>query len=104
MCLSCHTGFAVLNSNYSALLQSFPEDYNLTLNSIVDHFTDEQIISVLDSSSVMDANQKMLNFLIGQLTEKTDIILLCDTLDKIGDTALSQAVEKLRNGKVCISL
>ena len=90
--------FAVLNSNYPALLQSFPNDYGLALNSLIDHFTNEQVAVILDCSTPMAANQKMLNILISQLTEKMDIMLLCDNLDKIGDTILSQAVEKLRNG------
>ena len=90
--------FAVLNFNYSTLLQSFPEDHGLTLNTLIDHFTDEQVTFILDSTGALAANQKMLNFLIGQLTEKADIIPLCDSLDKIGNATLSQAVEKLRNG------
>ena len=88
----------MLNSNYPALLQSFPNDYGLTLNSLIDHFTDEQVSIILNSSSPIDANQKMLNALISQLTEKMDVISLCDNLEKIGDAILSQAVEKLRNG------
>ena len=96
----CYIGFAVLNSSYSALLQSFPEDYGLTLNSLIDHFTDDQLAFILDSTTALAGNQKILNILIGQLTEKMDIIPLCDSLDKIGDAALSQAVEKLRNGRV----
>ena len=89
----------MLNSNYSALFQSFPEDYGLTLSALIDHFTDEQVTFILDSTTALAANQKMINILIGQLTEKTDIIPLCDSLDKIGNATLSQVVEKLRNGK-----
>ena len=96
--LVAYIEFAVLNSNYSTLLQSFPEDHGLTLNTLIDHFTDEQVTFILDSTGALAANQKMLNFLIGQLTEKADIIPLCDSLDKIGNATLSQAVEKLRNG------
>ena len=92
--------FAVLNSNYSTLLQSFPEDYGLTLNALIDHFTDEQVTFILDSPTALVANQKMMNILIGQLTEKMDIIPLCDSLDKIGNAALSHSVEKLRNGNM----
>ena len=96
----CCTEFAVLNSNYSTLLQSLPEEYGLSLNALIDHFTDEQVTFILDSTTALAANQKMMNILIGQLTEKSDIIPLCDNLDKIGNATLSQAVEKLRNGKV----
>lgn len=99
--VSCYLiEFAVLNSHYSTLLQSFPEDYGLTLNALIDHFTDEQATVILDSAAALAANQKMLNILIAQLTEKADVIPLCDSLDKIGNATLSQAVEKLRNGNV----
>lgn len=88
----------MLNSNYSSLLQSFPEDCGPTLNSLVDLFTDDQVSFILNSTDALVANQKMVNFLIGQLTGKVDIIPLCDRLDKIGDVTLSKAVQKLRNG------
>ena len=93
------TEFAVLNSNYYDLLQSFPENLESTLTSLLDHFTDEQAMLILDSPTALDGNQKMLNILIGQLTQKIDVISLCDSLDKIGDATLSKAVKKLRNGK-----
>ena len=91
--------FAVLNSNYVSLLQSFPEEFERTLGCLLDHFNDDQATFILDSSTALVSNQKMLNILIGQLTQKMDIILLCDNLDKVGDASLSKAVEKLRNGK-----
>ena len=93
------TEFAVLNSNYYDLVQSFPENLESTLTSLLDHFTDEQAMLILDSPTALDGNQKMLNILIGQLTQKIDVISLCDSLDKIGDATLSKAVKKLRNGK-----
>ena len=90
---------AVLNSNYVGLLQSFPEEFDHTLGVLLDHFTDEQATFILDSPTALVGNQKMMNILIGQLTQKMDIIPLCDSLDRIGDATLSKAVEKLRNGK-----
>ena len=90
----------MLNSNYYDLVQSFPENLESTLISLLDHFTDEEAMLILDSPTALDGNQKMLNILIGQLTQqKIDVISLCNSLDKVGDATLSKAVKKLRNGK-----
>ena len=90
----------MLNSNYVNLLQSFPEDYAACLNAVIEHITDEQTVLILDSSTSLAANQRILNCLIEQIRSKVEIITFCDYLDKVGNVKLSQAVEKLRNGKM----
>lgn len=91
--------FAVVNSNYVNLLQSFPEDYPASLNAVIEHITDAQTVLILDSPTPFAANQRILNCLIERLRSKVEVIALCDNLDKIRNVRLSRAVEKLRNGK-----
>ena len=101
--VSCHLGFAELQSHYSVLVRSMPDDYMNTVSQLERHLTGDHIGSILECRDVFTANQRILDCLIEQLDNKEDTFDLCDKLSVITDAPLlTSAIEDLKLGKYCI--
>ena len=98
-------GFAELQSHYSALVRSMPDDYMNTVSRLEHHLTGDHIGSILECKDVFTANQRILDCLIEQLNKKEDVFDLCEKLSNITDASLlTAAIEDLKKGKnVCHS-
>jgi len=94
--------FTELQSHYSVLVRSMPDDYMNTVNQLERYLTGDQIGSILECDSVFTANQRILDCLIEQLNDKEDVILLCGRLSIINNApSLSAALTELLEGNNC---
>ena len=107
MCMSMiHTyinslDFTELQSHYSVLVRSMPDDYMNTVNQLERHLTGDHIGSILECVNVFTANQRILDCLIEQLNDKEDVLDLCSQLSCINDAPLlTTAIEDLKKGIV----
>ena len=100
-----YLGFAELQSHYSVLVRSMPDDYMNTVSQLERHLTGDHIGSILECADVFTANQRILDCLIEQLDKKEDVFDLCEKLSNITDTpSLNAAIEDLKKGKCVICL
>ncbi|XP_065903832.1 uncharacterized protein [Dysidea avara] len=89
--------FTELQSHYSVLVRSMPDDYMNTVNRLERHLTGDHIGSILECVSVFTANQRILDCLIEQLNDKEDVLDLCGWLSRIDDAPLlTTAIEDLK--------
>jgi len=90
-----------LQSHYSVLVRSMPDDYMNTVNQLERYLTGHHIWSILECSNVVTANQRILDSFIEQIRTKEDILLFCNRLKAITDfPLLTEAIDSLRNGMV----
>jgi len=91
----------ILQSKYTAILQSFPNEYSQTLQDLQDDLTPECIFAILsDETSAKLANKMMLDCMIAKISCKEGILDLCDQLEKISNAPkMSTVVSQLRSGK-----
>ena len=100
---SCSVDFTELQSHYSVLVRSMPDDYMNTVNQLERHLTGDHIGSILECSNVFTANQRILDCLIKQLNDKEDVLDLCGWLGHIDDAPLlSGAIEDLKKGTATV--
>ena len=99
--MCCYSAdLTLLESNYTDILQSFPEDYKQTLITLHHSFSDDLIINALNSSCATVANKMMLNYLMDSLKCNDDILQLCNQLEKVSDSPiLLKIISDLRKGK-----
>ena len=101
MCVCLHTplGFAELQSHYSVLVRSMPDDYMNTVSQLERHLTGDHIGSILECMDVFTANQRLLDCLIVQLEGEKDAFDLCNWLSVIHDApVLNAAIEDFKKG------
>jgi len=92
-------GFAELQSHYSVLVRSMPDDYMNTVNQLERHLTGDHIGSILECTDVFTANQRILDCLIEQLGGEKDAFDLCNWLTVISDAPiLNAAIEDFKKG------
>ena len=93
------TGFTELQSHYSVLVRSMPDDYMNTVSQLERHLTGDHIGSILECRDVFTANQRILDCLIVELDKKEDMFDLCDKLSVITDAPLlTAAIKDLKIG------
>ena len=98
------TGFTELQSHYSVLVRSMPDDYMNTVSQLERHLTGDHIGSILECGDVFTANQKILDCLIAELDEKEDMFDLCDKLSVITDAPLlATAIKDLKIGMLYVT-
>ena len=87
----CH-----LKDKYTAILDSLP----VSLCSLQQSLTDEQIANILSDDDARAINQKILNCLIERVICEEDILDLCTSLAKIekAPPRLISVIEQLRRG------
>ena len=92
-------GFVEIQSHYSVLVRSMPDDYMNTVSQLERHLTGDHIGSILECKDAITANQRMLDCLIVQLDNKEDAFDLCNWLSVITDAPLlTVAIEDLKIG------
>ena len=97
-------GFTELQSHYSVLVRSMPDDYMNSVSQLERHLTGDHIGTILECKDVFTANQRILDCLIEQLENREDIFYLCDKLSVITDAPLlTTAIEDLKKG-TCVCL
>ena len=97
--IMCSLDFTELQSHYSVLVRSMPDDYMNTVNQLEHHLTGDHIGSILECVNVFTANQRILDCLIEQLNDKEDVLDLCSWLSHINDSPLlTSAIEDLKKG------
>ena len=77
------TDLIELKVHYHAILHLMPENYELTINSLLDYINDDQVGAILCSSSSAIANKKILDCLIERVHCKENLFELCDQLESI---------------------
>jgi len=76
-----------------------PNEFILTLGTLQECITDEQMCVILSSENSTIANKIILDCLIEQINCKDDVFNLCKKLVKINNSSNMEAVvEKLRTG------
>ena len=92
-------GFAELQSHYSVLVRSMPDDYMNTVSQLERHLTGDHIGSILECRDVFTANQRILDCLIELLGGEKDAFDLCNWLSIITDAPLlTAAIDDLKKG------
>jgi len=91
----------ILQSKYTAILQSFPNEFSQTLEDLQDDLTPECIFAILkDEISTELANKMMLDCMIAKISCKGGILDFCDQLEKISNAPkMSTVIRQLRAGK-----
>ena len=70
-----------------------------TVSKLERHLTDNEITEILNASSAMLANKKILDSLIMHMKCKEDLLDLCDHLEKISESVdMCNIINDLRNG------
>ena len=91
--------YSVLQSHYSVLVKSMPDDYMNTVSQLERHLTGDHIGSILECRDVFTANQKILDCLIEQIKTKEGLLDFCSWLSTIDYTpALTVALNDLWKG------
>ena len=94
-----HIGFKILQSHYSVLVRSMPDDYMNTVSQLECHLTGDHIGSILECRDVFTANQRILDCLIEQINTKEGLLDFCEQLNSITNTpALTAVIESVKKG------
>ena len=92
--------FTELQSHYSVLVRSMPDDYMNTVSQLERHLTGDHIGSILECRDVFTANQRILDCLIEQIYTKEGLLDFCNWLSVINDApALTAILKTLKEGK-----
>ena len=93
--------FSLLRSNYSVLLQSFPEEHCQTLNILQHKLTDDVISFILNCTNSYAANKTILDYFIDSMKCRGDLLDLCDVLDEFIDSPNILCIaQELRKGNL----
>ena len=79
-----------------------PPDYEQSIGRLQNHFSDEQICTILYCSSHTTANKLMLDCLIERMSCKEDQLDFCDQLEKIvaaSSNELKIIIQEIRSGE-----
>lgn len=81
--LNMYADIQLVRSQYAAILQCLPTDFEKTLQAVQDHLTDEEICIVLNNSDHSSANKTILDFLVDKMSHTGTLLEFCDQLEKI---------------------
>jgi len=90
-------GLQLLISQYQAILQSLPNDYENTLNLLQNYLTDDQIYQILNSPNYAAANKAILDCLIEKFKESVDVSEFCKKMDLIASLSTSEQLSSIIN-------
>jgi len=99
-----YLGFELLQSHYSVLVRSMPDDYMNTVSQLERRLTGDHIGSILECNEVFTANQRILDCLIEQINTKEGLLDFCEQLHSISNApALTTVTENIKKGDyVCM--
>ena len=99
MVLYLSAGLTELQSHYSVLVRSMPDDYMNTVSQLERHLTGDHIGSILECRDVFTANQRILDCLVEQLGGEKDAFDLCNWLSVITNAPLlTAAIDDFKKG------
>ena len=92
--------FAELKAHYHTILQSMPDDYEMTTGILQNYISDEQICAILCSSNSTVANKIILDCLVERMSSRENLLDLCDQLESIAASHdLRDVINKIRSGQ-----
>ena len=95
--------FTELQSHYSVLVRSMPDDYMNSVSQLERHLTGDHIGTILECKDVLTANQRILDCLIEQINTKEGLLDFCERLNSINNVpALTAAVQSVSKGTYMI--
>lgn len=98
-CHLCATGLSELRVRYHSILHLMPDDYEPTIEKLLEYINDDQVCDILSSASSITANKKMLDCLIEEVNCEEDLFDLCDQLDNISKSHdIKSVTNELRLG------
>ena len=77
------TDFTELRVHYQNILHFMPDDYELTVGKLQNYISFHHICDILNSSSSTTANKLILDYLIGKMSCREELLDLCDQLEII---------------------
>ena len=93
------TGFAELRTHYHNILHLMPDDYELTVEKLLNYFSDNQICIILSSSDSAIANKVILDYLIERMSCREQLLDLCNHLETItASHDMKLIIDELRLG------
>ncbi|XP_065900440.1 uncharacterized protein [Dysidea avara] len=95
------TDLSELRSRYDDIIKNMPDNYYETVQLLERELCDTHISSIFDCSHFTAANQIILECLIEQVTCKSDILDLCESLSLLKNAAqLTSVLDNLRKAVV----
>ena len=79
----CVTDFTELKAQYYNILQLLPDNYELTVEKLLDYINDDKICAILSSDNSAVANKIILDCLIERMTRKEELLDLCHQLENV---------------------
>ena len=93
------TEFTVLRAHYHTVLCLMPDDYELTVEKLLNYISDDQICVILSSSNSTIANKIILDCLIERMSSREDLLDLCHQLENIITSQdLKIVINEIRSG------
>ena len=91
--------FTPLKTHYLTILQSMPDNYEQSVEKLLNYISDDHICMILSSGDFTIANQIILDCLIERMTSKENLLDLCDQLETITTShQLIMATTEIRSG------
>ena len=78
-----------------------PDDFEPTIEKLLEYINDDQVCTILSSTSSIIANKRILDCLIERVNCKESLLDLCDQLDNITkspDTHMKSVTNEMRLG------
>ena len=76
-----------------------PDNYELTVEKLMNHIKDDQICEILNSSNSTIANKRILDCLIEKMSCIEELLDLCDQLENISSSHdLKTVINEIRLG------
>ena len=91
--------FTELKAHYHTILHLMPDDYEPTVEKLLDFISDEQFCTILNSSNSTIANKIILDCLIERMRCREELFDLCDQLENVTTSHdLKIVINKIRFG------
>ena len=78
-----YADFTELKAHYHNILRLMPDDYEPTIEKLLNCISDDQICTILSSSNSTVANKIILDCLIKRMRCREELLDLCDQLENI---------------------
>ena len=92
--------FVELKTHYHAILQLMPDNYEQSVEKLLNYISDDQICMILSSSNSTTANKIILDCLIKRMSCREELLDLCDQLETISTShQLNMLISEMRSGE-----
>ena len=76
-------------------MTSLPEDFKKTVECIRQHFTSDEVNTILSAPDYMTGNRRIITILMSHVKGNEDFLKLCDILESIENAPHMSAVIRL---------